>query len=401
MSRPTPTWDAAASVWRVDLRSPWGLGRRVVSAPPPPAGFVEAIHAARDLLESIRAARGLTDAQLPLPGTRGRTLSEAISGYLKEKKWKSAGGKRWTCETCDLLLAELGRHALADLTVDLLWSYRDETRARVGAKAMQSRLIVLAQVLRWAAEPARKWLPYVLPMPSPKLSEGESIGNALTKWIDEGTFRAARARIYEHQTARNMLAHELRIAGLPFDAAAVCDVVERRKFYLSFAFYTGMRRHDLDKIDDAYLSPDFECYFRHGRKTGVEIAAESICPPFLADIAAEVHRLERPYRSGELIAGGSWKNSCRVLETAARNAGVEKFNLMDCRRSFVYHKALAGVPENELVNLMGHKDSKMVRSVYLQLQPRLQRNKAGAAWPRSLTALPGTGTARVLPFGPR
>jgi len=401
MSRPTPVWDGSASVWRVDLRTPWGLGRRVVNAPPPPSGLIEAIHAARDLLESLRTARGLTDAQLPLPGTRGRTVRETVDGYLKGKKWRSAGGKRWTCETCDLLCDELGHRDLIDLTVDFLWAYRDEVRARVGAKTMQSRLIVLAQVLQWAADPARKWLPYVPPMPSPKLSEDETIGHALTKWIDEGSFRAARARIYEHQTARNMLAHELRVAGLPCDAAAVLDVIARRKFYLSFGFYTGMRRHDLDEVDDSYLSPDFDCYFRHGRKTGIAIAAESICPPFQADIAAEIQRLGRPFRAGELIAGGKWKNSCRVLETACRNAGVEKFNLMDCRRSFTHYKALAGVTENELVNLMGHKDSKMIRSVYLQLQPRLMRNKAGAAWPKSLSAVPGTGTARVLQFEPK
>jgi hypothetical protein len=47
---------------------------------------------------------------------------------------------------------------------------------------------------------------------------------------------------------------------------------------------------------------------------------------------------------------------------------------------------------------MGHTDSKMIRSVYLLLQPRLQRDEAGAAWPKHLTAVPGTGDGRVLPF---
>jgi hypothetical protein len=396
MSYPVPVWNPAVTAWQVDLRTPWRLGRHLLRCAPPPAGLGEAINGARDLLERLRRERGLTDPQLALP--MGRTLAAVLPAFLKEKKWRSEGGKRWTVETCDLLTAELGSTALLDLTVDALWAYRDRVRATVGPKAMQSRLIVLAQLLTWSSEPPRKWVPFVPPMPSPKLGEDEVIRNALTKWVDHGTFRAARDRIYEHHVARSALARELRAAGLPDGADAVRDWIERRKLYLSFAFYTGMRRHDLDLVDDSCLSLDFDCYFRHGRKTGVAVAAESICKPFAQDLAAFRARLRRPFASGERICGGPWKNSCRVLWQAAKVAGVQAFNLMDCRRSFVYHKALARVPEGELVNLMGHKDSRMIHGVYLLLQPRLQRNEAGAAWPDDLVSVPGTGTARVLPF---
>jgi integrase len=362
--------------------------------------LVEAIHASRDLLERLRAERAATGPQLSLP-IGGHVLERVIPEFLKERKWRSVGGERWTRETCDLLRKELGKLSLADLTVDALWAYRDERRKVIGPNAMQSRLIVLAQILAWSSEPPRKWLPFVPPMPSPKVNPDERITTPSTKWIDHPSFRATRARIYEHQTARNGLAVELRQAGLPCDAAAVRDLVERRKLYLSFAFYTGMRRHDLDEIDDSYLSIDFDCYFRHGRKTGVDVAAEAIPKPFKADVLAELRRLGRPFRSGERIAGGPWKNSCRVLETAARNAEVSKFNLRDCRRSFVYYKAMGGVEESKLVNLLGHADSEMIHNVYLLLQPRLQRDEAGAAWFEDVTVLPGTGDARILTFPPK
>ncbi|HJX52563.1 MAG TPA: hypothetical protein VJ801_07345 [Polyangia bacterium] len=402
MARPIPYWNPSRAAWDLDLRTPWALGRHTLRLPAPPAGLIEAINAARDLLDALRA--GATSSQLDLPGAAGRTLAATITDFLEEARFSSTGGERWKRETCALLRRELGNHPLSAFApppgTALLWSYRDERRLQVGPKAMESRLIVLQQILRWSTEPARAWLTFLPTFPSCKLraNPDEKIRVALSKWIDEATFRTVRARIFEHQTARNVLGFVLRQAGRPDDAAAVRDLVCRRRLYLSFAFYTGMRKHDLDEISDAYLSPEFDTYWRHGRKTGAEVAPESICPPFLADILAERRRLDRPWKTGELIAGGPWKNAPRVLAIAARNASVAPFNLMDCRRSFVYHKALAGVPMDKLVNLMGHSSSRMIQGVYLLLQPRLQRDTAGAAWPAALTAVPGTGAGRLIPF---
>ena len=403
---PLPTWDKFASTWRLDLRTPWRLGRHILRLPPPPEGYPGAIHAARDLWESLRAAAAAADPQRDLPGIDGPTLAVAIEQWLAVKRWKSDGGERWTREVSALLVRELGRQPLVAIEPGLLWRYRDDLRAGryskgrpLSPKSAESRLTVLGQILRWSAEPPRRWIDFAPPMPSPKLSPSEAMRVPLTKWVDEATFRAARAGLYGHPTAHNGLCIELRARGLAHDAAAVRDWVEKRRLYLSFAFYTGMRRHDLDEITDAYLSPDLGCYFRHGRKTSIAVSAESICEPFAADIEAELRRLGRSaFRPGELVAGGPWKNVARVLSAAAARVGVESFNLRDCRRSFVYHKALAGVAMPDLVNLMGHVDSQMIRAVYLRLQPRLQRNLAGAAWPRSVSAVPGTGDARVLPF---
>lgn len=402
MANPTPVWTDGQ--WHLDLRKPWGFGRYTLDIiEPPPAGTVPAIHAAHAKLNEVRHKFG--SPQFTLPGmSDGPTVADAFPLWLAEKRWRTTGGKEWTRETVDLVRKELGPRTLLSLDVDALTVYRDGKRdgtfdgKKVGPQSMSNRLIVLGQLLRWAAEPPRKWIPFVPPLPSPKVNPDEKMVQALTKWVDEGTFRAARAELYAHQTAKNGLAVELREQGLPADAAAVRDLVERRKLYLSFAFYTGMRHHDLDELLDADVSLDMGCYWRSGRKTGIERAPEAIPRPLMRDLLTERQRLGRPYRTGELICGGPWKNAPRVMATASKRVAVERFNVMDCRRSFVYHKALAGVPEDKLVGLMGHKDSTMIRAVYLQLAPRTLRDEAGAAWPEQLTALPGTGDARILAF---
>jgi integrase len=405
MSHPKPVWDNVASVWRVDLRSPWKLGRRIVNAPPPPGGLATAIHAARDLLDALRSETIVTSPQLSLPGTLGRTVESVAEQYLAEREFRGTSGK-WLRETAKVMCREIGREPLrifqtADGAARLL-AWRDEVRGRgVGPRAMKDRLNVFSLIWRWCADAPRQWVSLMPVLPSPKTSEKEVLHHPAMRWIDESTFRAVRAAIYDNVFARTSIAKELRNEGLPCDASDVRAYIARRQLYLSFAFYTGMRRFDLNAISDAYLSPDFDCYWRHGHKTGVEVAAESICEPFRRDIAAERSRLGRSWHQGELICGGPWFHATRVIATAARKLGLENFDLMTCRRSFVYHKALAGVPESKLINLLGHSDSRMIRGVYLLLQPRLQRDEAGAAWPRHLSVVPGTGGGRVLPLGSR
>lgn len=402
MSHPTPVWDSVACVWRVDLRKPWGFGRYVLDAPDPPHGLVLAVHAARDKLDALRADSAAAGSQLSLPGTAGKTFEQAILAYVAEREYSGTSGE-WLRNNAALLRKELGRESLGLFTTEAgasrLLAWRDDVRGRgIGARSMKDRLNVFRLVWRWCAAAPRLWVSLMPVLPSPKTHEKEVLHQPAVTWVDESTFRAVRGAIYASVYARLGLATELRRLGQPDDAAAVHDLIERRRLYLSNAFYTGMRRADLNGADDSYVSRDFDCYWRFGQKTGIEKAAEAIPAPFAADLLTEYKRLGRPWHKGELICGGPWFHATRVIATAARKLGVQTFDLMTCRRSFVYHKALAGVPEAKLVNLMGHTDSKMIRSVYLLLQPRLQRDEAGAAWPKSLTAVPGTGAGRILPF---
>jgi integrase len=408
--RPTPTWDGCS--WRLDLR-PLGLGRYVVDAP---AGdLAEAVHAARDIYERELSARAITDAQLSLPGTTGRTFGQAMAAWLKYRegdrllRWKTPGGERWTRCTAAALVRDLGPRLLRDFAPPgggaTLLAYRDEVRARAGAhrvgpRAMQDRLIVVSQLLRWCADPARLWIPAVPNFPDPRIDSSELLHNPLDTWVDEATFRAVRAAICASFQSREGLRRELVSLELPADAAAVDDRIARRRLYLSFAFYTGMRRHDLNLLDDRSVSPDFSCFVRFGRKTGVRPTWETVCAPLGCDLDAERARLGRDYRLREQIAAGPWERAPNVIAAAAAVASVQAFDLRTCRRSYVMHKALAGVAEADLIRLMGHKDSAMIRGVYLQVPPRTVRDAAGAAWPVQTSTTPGTGQARILQFTP-
>lgn len=405
---PTPVWHADKTRWRLDLRVPWDLGRHWLDAPPPPAGSELAIHLSYALLRQLEA-KAPAGPQATLPGADGRTFGDALREYLawrtNVKKWRKKGGERWSREVARRLGRELGSRPLADFAPPqggrLLLRYRDLCRGgglppQLAAKRMADLLVVIKQTLRFAAAADRGWLAACPEFPDARIDSEEVIRVARDKWIDEASFRAARAQLYEDFDGRRGLLTWLRkidpAAGPEDLHALICA----RRLYLSWAFYTGLRRHDLDELTSANVSADGRRYARHARKTGARVTTEICPPPLRADIEAELRRLGRPFRRGELICGGRWKNVARVLATACRLAGVERFNLMDCRRSFVWHKAVAGVREEDCVRLLGHRDSRMIRAVYLQVLPASAADADSAAWPEPITDLPGTGPARVL-----
>jgi integrase len=399
---PTPRWDSSKGLWILDLRTPWKLGRHVLHEPSPPSGTVPALHAAYALLAKLQADAPLPP-QLALPGTAGRTVAAAIDQYIAERKFGRS--RRWFCTTANVVKKELGAYRLADMVpprgTEILWAWKKEVRGRgtVGPRTMKDRIQVLRMVLRWACEPPRLWIPHLPPFPDPRLDEGEQYYTPLTEWVDEPTFRAVRDAIYLSEMGRGVLRRLVDRGVYGPHVTTVEDYVARRRLYLSFAFYTGMRRQDLNLLDDHSVSLDLGAYWRFGRKTSdQEGLPESICEPLLVDLEFERRRLGRPYRKGELICGGPWLNACGVIRRAAKQVETSFFDLMTLRRSFCYHKALAGVLEEDLVRLMGHSDSKMIRNVYLQIPSRSKRNEAGAAWPKMRTSAPGTGAARISPI---
>jgi hypothetical protein len=431
MSYPTPVWSEEKQLWELDLRSPWKLGRHVVRAPEPPFGLVEAIHKGRDIFDRLRDARA-PQPQMTLPGVDVGTFAELVRRYEyeretnKEMAYRKEGGRRWVLECDRALCLFFGQYELGAFEppqgTRLILRYRNWLRGEpdaetgapfvlpgrdrkpVGPRTCQDRLGQLAAILRWASLYPRQWLRALPTFPPAKVRPGEKLHHPISDWRDEATFRAARAALYEDPVARRALGTTLRVRKQACDAAAVHDYICRRRLFLSFAFYTGMRLHDLSELSDRSVAPDFGFYQRHTRKTsGVDdeewkATWEEAPRPLRADLEAERARLGRPYRRGELICGGPWLHPARPLREAGRRAGVDSFNLRDCRRSFVYHKALAGLDESELVSLLGHVDSRMIHEVYLRVPPRASRDRSGAAWPELATLAPGTGDARIIPF---
>jgi hypothetical protein len=410
---PTPRW--VGNKWTLDLRG-FGFGRHLLDAPPPPAGEVSAVHAAYELLARLRVRKPV-GPQLVLPGTEGLTLAEVLRRYTGERSYRRS--RRWCVETAARVSAELGHLPLAALIppegTRELFAWRDRVRAEgydrryhsgrvhhvtVGPRAMLDRLQVLRMALTWASEPPRMWLPALPTFPDARRDEREKIHRALTAWVDEATFRAVRDVIYLGGMGTATLEARWRREGLPYPGCTLDDYIARRRLWLSFAMYTGMRHQDLDCLDDMSTSPDFGCYWRWGRKTSTEEGLPEDMPkPLLADLEFERGRLGRPYRPGELIAGGPWKRVTRVLRAACARVGVPPFDVMTLRRSFCYHKAMSGrCEEGDLVRLMGHVDSKMIRTAYLQFPPASKRNSAGSAWPEMRTLRPGMGSARILPI---
>lgn len=415
MARPCPAWSAVDRVWKLDLRTPWKLGRHVLHCEPPPVGFADALHESYALLARLEAERP-HGPQLDLPGTAGRTVAAVLAAYLAERKYRKAGGRKWVTETAARVLEEIGDWPLAELIppegTKRLWAWRDRirregyerryatkaVRVAVGPRAMLDRMQVLRSALEWSMEPPRLWLPCLPAFPDPRLDESEPMGKPRDAWVDEATFRAVRDAIYSSNMGAGMM-QELCEQGLLGDSGTVADYIARRRLWLSFAMYTGMRHHDLDELTDQSASLAFGVFWRFGRKTSDEEAApEDLPPPLRADLEWERRRLGRDYFAGERIAGGPWPRATRVIAAACRRVGVPAFDVMTLRRSFCYHKDIAGVEEADLVRLMGHKDSRMIRRVYLQVPSRSKRNAAGAAWPEMATTAPGTGIARVLPI---
>jgi integrase len=214
--------------------------------------------------------------------------------------------------------------------------------------------------------------------------------------VDQATFRVVRDAIYREGMGTGPLVGIWRREGLPWEGCTVEDFVARRRLYLSIAFYTGLREADLDALDDRCVSADLGYYRRSSRKTGDDLGFLEKCPAQLrADLEYERRRLGRPYREGEKIAGGPWPSVARVLRAACIRVGVPPFNVMDLRRSFAYHLAIAGVSEATTTRLMSHKDSRMVRTVYRQFPVAGERDDAGR-FPEMTTPVPGTSTARIV-----
>lgn len=400
--------------WTVDLRSTpiaGSPGPQRVQLPTPrhntPEMLVRACFDTMAAIERIRAERESQCPPLPgLDGVRSRPLREAVDGMIadrdRESAWRKEGGRLWVVKVAEQIKRERGGALLARFVPpegnDYVREYRDELRAKeLSPKTVKDRLSILRASLVWAAEHA--WIP--TPPLIPRAAKGkEGVRRVNYDWIDAQTFRRLRSEIYGTPAERGALAGALKKHGRTDDPD---DLIERRRLYLSFAFYCGYHTADLDAIRDDWVSLARGLYLRHNEKSARTIAdcLVEMPGPLRVDVATElVRRGIDAFPRGDKIAGGRWSTVGRVLSQTAERIGIGvHVNPRVLRRSFVRELALRGYTEEEVVTLMGHADSTMVKNVYLDPQvasvPKVRTRWVDDTYPEQ------PETAPVIRFEPR
>lgn len=379
MPTPTPKYDATRG-WTVDLRSvsiAGAPGPQRAQLPTPKVNtadmLVRAVWDTAALIERLRAER---EAQCPaLPGLAGvsaRTLREAGDGYVADRErddaFRKAGGREWVLKVIRQVQRELGGVTLDKFVPpagnEVVRDYRHRLLhdLKLSHKTVADRLWGLRNILAWAAEQA--WIP--LPPHFPRAARGKEGARKISYlWIDAQTFRRLRSEIYGTAAERGALAGALKKHGAKIDAD---DLIERRRLYLSFAFYAGFHTADLDAIDDGWVSLARGVYLRHNEKSSRTVAdcMVEMPGPLRIDIGAELLRRKlEAFPRGDLICGGRWKTVGKILRQTSERLGIGVPVVPRVlRRSFVRELALRGYTDAEVTNLCGHADSKMVREVY-------------------------------------
>lgn len=356
--------------------------------------LVKACWATFELIERLRRETHETAPELPgLEAVPERVLSAVCDAFLekrdRDESFRKAGGRAWVVQVLRQLKRELGGAPLSAFVPpkgnEFVSAYRDRCRQprekggyALTPKTTKDRLSVLRQVLHYAAEQGE------IPVPPhfPRAVSGKmGARRPVYLWIDALTFRRLREAVYSQPAERAALASALARKKQPYDAAAVDDYVARRRLYLSFAFYTGAHTADLDALDDSWVSHARGLYLRHNEKSAHAVADAMIeAPqPLMDDINAELARLGRPWFRGEKICGDRWLTVARVCRETAQDLGLGvAVNPRVFRRSFVRELALRGYTEDEVIKLMGHADSTMVRQVYQD--PALMRPQVRTRW---------------------
>ncbi|MDD5367317.1 MAG: hypothetical protein PHR30_18440 [Gallionellaceae bacterium] len=366
----------AGGRWRLDLRRPWRLGQYVLSTPPRPELLIDAVHEARDILERERASRVSPQIVLAFDAASVR-LSVVIAELraARERERLSPDTARYVAQYLAAVDRELG-HVLVSAFEpppgdDLLLDYRNRLVDHGHSpRTRRNRLCVVMQVLRLARKTGRL---RASPEKPPATVGGEVMSIPRWQWYTEHDFRHLRDNVGSFVDGPGR-------ANRP-RSARWNDYVARRRLYLSIAYYTGMHTRDVDGVTDEFLSVDVGAFLRRNTKSAACVPEAMLTMPeqLRLDCLAELARLGRPWRAGELPAGGPWPSVARVLQRAAARLGLPPVNMRILRRSCVRELALRGWSERDCAEYLGHADHTMIRTVYLRV-PVMTRSPVMVPW---------------------
>lgn len=385
--------------WKVRL-SRQGFGWHYVLGPAS-LPREQAIHLAYAKLEELRAARlAEPHAQLELQTGPPRTLAAAVDAWRAVKRVKRQASERYVKTYAARVIRDLGSYNLLQFVdgggQERITAYLDRMLAAGAAsRTVRNVLSTLKQVLRFSANPERRWIPFV-----PEFPRQPELPAPLYQWIDEPLFRHLRAQLYAPGVEWDALVSWLRRAGNRKLGSPEL-FVERRRVYLSWLFYTGVRNQDADHLSADDVSLDFGVYTRRAQKTSAEPMQFAMPEPLVDDLRAYLAAAGREFfLPKERIGGGRWANVARILQRKARELGIEvDVTPRIFRRSFAREMFVLGYEPREVAEMMGHVDLSMLQEIYVQT-PR-PKGPARSLWRRTVPGAHGgnVGPAKVLRFG--
>jgi integrase len=360
-------------------------------------------------IESLRLVGQVQNPELRgLERKPGQTLADAISLYVDSRDYDTDEGERYARGICGRIGRDLGHMELAafeGLPGDLIVLRWVETlRGHLGGHTVRNYLKQLFAVLKWAVE--SRLLP-ALPREPRRLQaeKGPVYVPTYEHWVEED-FRRLRGHFADEALRAGSFGSHYGS-----DRSVWEDVVAKRKLYLSLAYYTGMHTYDLNRVPAEWLSWEVGRYRRENHKSAACIRPASFTMPeqLQSDCSEEARRCERlgkPWHDKDLVAGGPWGSACEVLERARLRLWPEEigrpphFDFRVTRKSCAWEYCLRGWSAEQIAELLGHVDRKMVDTVYRRCDQLALISAERLPWrvgtaPRSAAR---TSRARVLPF---
>lgn len=395
----------------------WGGPRHVCLDLPAGSPDIEVGIAVGRALESYRALGQIREPELPgLGGKPGVTLADAILTYVDGRDYDRDSSEVYVRGLCGRISRQLGHLSLGDLDgragnlILLRWveSLRDGKahglKKPLGPHTVQNYLKQLMAVLRDALDAGQ-----VRALPREPRRLGEKAGPVYIPqyehWV-EADFRKLREGWGEWVMRMNAWT---RFLG--HDREVWKDFIAKRSLYLSIAYYTGLHTADLDRVPAEWLSWEVGRYRRENTKSAacVRPAVFDMPEQLQADCAEEArrcHDLGKPWRPEDLVCGGVWSRPYDVLWTVCKRIWPEertrpvRWNFRLARRSTAWEYCIRGWQAEQIAEILGHVDRKMVDEVYRRcdqlglISPVRLPWKIGTA-PRGQAR---TSSAKVLDF---
>jgi len=391
-----PTIRVVGGRWCADLRGV-GLPQNRLVLGLAALSDIEALHRAWELVLQLRDERLAEVKQGDLFASPApERFAAALDAWKAQHRPRrgTAGGVRYVASVARRVRRHLGEYRLEEFappagTARLEAYVQGMIRKELAGRTIRNLVTCAFQVLRFAV--GKGWLramplrPEHLPPKAP----------AVFHWITEEMFRALRGRMLEGVTAAELR----RVGGIATDADAAL-YVERRRCWLSWAFYTGAHHANCDDATGADLIMGGLRYVRRNNKSsGLVHPRQFATPePLIDDLRALEALQGHPIGPDESFTGGPWDNGSRTIQATARALGFPHGCTPSIlRRSYARELLLLGLTVEQVAEMMGHVDTRMLRTYAETVVPSAS---GGSPWKRKPpgAAPERAGMGRVLPM---